>query len=68
MGPLFTEPHLVDELLSINGVSSCDLNIKAFDHELLFEDGTKLALPHGPKGGRCLHKDLVKTRTKCFDF
>ena len=25
MGPsVFTEPHLVDELLSINGVSSCD--------------------------------------------
>ena len=72
MGPsVFTEPHLVDELLSINGVSSCDFEYQklSISCNYFFEDGTKVALPHGPERvADVLHKDLGEDKNKVLRF
>lgn len=72
MGPsVFTEPHLVEELLYINGEfeSSFEYQKLAISCNYFFEDGVQVALPYGAKQvSEVLHKQFGEDKEKVYSY
>lgn len=62
MGPsVFTEPHLIDELLALKNLTSVDFEYRklAVSCCYFFEDGKRVVMPYGPKAvSATLSKEL----------